>query len=189
MALQTTAGPELLFQDYRPLALKVARRFRGKAPGWVDVEDLRQECKIALLRAAEGYNPDRGRPFAAYAAVVIARAARAFIRRECRQGFSGLGRTAPDLRVRSHPYDAAALAELLPDAAGAPGLWKQERWDEILRCLTLRERQVVERRLFHDATNRDIGAALGICASRVHFLWQSAIRRIKDCVGDFSDRP
>lgn len=187
MTLLASHSPQELFDGHRPLALRLAARFRARAPSWVEYDDLRQECKIALLRAAEHFNPNRGHAFPSYAAVVITRAARAFVRREYRQGFSGLGKTA-DVQVRSQSYDAAALAELVPDGAAAPALWKQERWDEVLRCLTRRERQVVELRLFHDSTNRDIGAALGICVSRVHFLWQSAIRRIKDSVRDISDR-
>lgn len=181
MTLETLRSPRELFEAHRGLAIRLANRYRAKAPGWIDADDLRQECKIALMRAAEHFNPAQGHAFPSYALVVISRAARAFVRREYRQGFSGLGKpvAGADPQVRSQSYDTAALAEIVPDASSVPAIWKQERWDEVLRCLTPRERQVVERRLFHDATNRDIGAALGICVSRVHFLWQSAIRRIK----------
>ncbi|QEL18386.1 sigma-70 family RNA polymerase sigma factor [Limnoglobus roseus] len=190
MTLLASPPAQSLFEDYRPLALKLARRYRAKVPTWVEFDDLHQECKIALLRAAAHFNPDRGHAFPSYAVVVIGRAARAFVRREYNQGFSGLGKVAPaaDPQVRFRRYDALSLADIIPDGGGPPAVWKQERWDYVLKCLTSRERQVVELRLFRGSSNREIGASLGIGTSRVHSLWQSAIRRIKDSVHDIFDR-
>jgi RNA polymerase sigma-B factor len=51
------------------LAEGVARRFRGRG---MELEDLVQLGRIALVKAAQGYRCRRGRSFAAYAVPMIA---------------------------------------------------------------------------------------------------------------------
>jgi RNA polymerase sigma-B factor len=53
-----------LVERLMPLARSMALRYRG---GSEPVEDLVQVASLGLVKAIEGFDPDRGRPFTAYA--------------------------------------------------------------------------------------------------------------------------
>src|SRR5688572_7318099 len=64
-------SPELLEQlviRYRPLARSLALRYKG---GSEPIEDLFQVAELGLVKAIQGFDPARGRPFAAYAVPTI----------------------------------------------------------------------------------------------------------------------
>jgi RNA polymerase sigma-B factor len=64
-------SPELLEQlviRYRPLARSLALRYKA---GSEPVEDLFQVAELGLVKAIQGFDPARGRPFAAYAVPTI----------------------------------------------------------------------------------------------------------------------
>lgn len=55
---------ELIFLEYRGLAVACARRFEGRG---ADFDDLFQEACLGILRAIEGFNPEHGTRFSTYA--------------------------------------------------------------------------------------------------------------------------
>ncbi len=55
---------EELAERFMPLARSMAMRYRG---GSESLDDLVQVASLGLVKAIEGFDPDRGRPFAAYA--------------------------------------------------------------------------------------------------------------------------
>ncbi len=59
---------EELFMRFQPLARSLAMRYRGAGER---NEDLLQVANLALVKALRGYDPERGRRFAAYAAPTI----------------------------------------------------------------------------------------------------------------------
>ena len=64
-------SPRLLEQlviRYRPLARSLALRYKG---GSEPMEDLFQVAELGLVKAIQGFDPGRGRPFAAYAVPTI----------------------------------------------------------------------------------------------------------------------
>ncbi len=64
-------SPELLERlvvRYRPLARSLARRYKG---GTEPLEDLVQVAELGLVKAIQGFDPARARPFAAYAVPTI----------------------------------------------------------------------------------------------------------------------
>jgi RNA polymerase sigma-B factor len=64
-------SPELLERlvvRYRPLARSLALRYKG---GTEPLEDLFQVAELGLVKAIQGFDPARGRPFAAYAVPTI----------------------------------------------------------------------------------------------------------------------
>lgn len=63
----STPTDEALIEDHLELAQRIARRFRRRG---VDLDDLVQVARLALVKAAAHYQPDRG-PFAPYAATTI----------------------------------------------------------------------------------------------------------------------
>jgi RNA polymerase sigma-B factor len=64
-------SPRLLEQlvvRYRPLARSLALRYKG---GSEPMDDLFQVAELGLVKALQGFDPERGRPFAAYAVPTI----------------------------------------------------------------------------------------------------------------------
>ena len=59
---------EQLVERYLPLSRSLARRYRGGAEPF---EDLIQVADLGLVKAIQGFDPDRGMPFTAYAVPTI----------------------------------------------------------------------------------------------------------------------
>lgn len=57
-----------LVERYRPLARSLAMRYRAASE---PLEDLIQVADLGLVAAIKGYEPDRGKPFTAYAVPTI----------------------------------------------------------------------------------------------------------------------
>jgi RNA polymerase sigma-B factor len=75
-----TRSPALrdeLVEAYLPLARAVARRFEGRG---VEREDLQQVASIALMKAVERFEPERGFRFVTYAIPTIAGDVRNYLR-------------------------------------------------------------------------------------------------------------
>lgn len=62
------AARETLVTRYMPLARKVARRYWNSS---LSSEDLTQVANLALVKAVDRFDPDRGRPFEAFAIPTI----------------------------------------------------------------------------------------------------------------------
>jgi RNA polymerase sigma-B factor len=60
---------EQIVERFLPLARSLARRF---ASGGEPLEDLEQVAALALVKAVDGYDPDRGTAFSSYAVPCIA---------------------------------------------------------------------------------------------------------------------
>lgn len=84
-----------------PMAGRLARRYTGRGEPY---EDLAQVCALALIKAVDGYDPDRGSRFASYAIPTILGA----IRRHFRD-------TTWSIRV---PRPAQELSLRMPTARG-----------------------------------------------------------------------
>ena len=75
-----TRSPALrdeLVESYLPLARAVARRFEGRG---AEREDLQQVASIALMKAVERFEPERGFRFVTYAIPTIAGDVRNYLR-------------------------------------------------------------------------------------------------------------
>jgi RNA polymerase sigma-B factor len=59
---------EELVRRFLPLARSLATRYRGSSE---EIEDLIQVANLGLVKALDGYDPERGRSFIAYAAPTI----------------------------------------------------------------------------------------------------------------------
>ncbi len=66
-----------LFEGFFPLAKAVARRFMGRG---VEMEDLQQVAGMALLKALERFEPERGFRFVTYAVPTITGDVRNYLR-------------------------------------------------------------------------------------------------------------
>ncbi len=68
-----------LVEGYLPLCKSVARRFRGQGQG-IETEDLEQVAAIALMKAIDRFEPERGFKFSTFAMPTIAGEVRNYIR-------------------------------------------------------------------------------------------------------------
>lgn len=169
--------------EYEWLVVREAARYFHLLPGSRD--DLLQECRIALLNAAEKYKPQLGYPFAAYAGTVIANAARRFLTAELRRGIRGRPDVAdrPPVRVATVAPDSGGwkpVLDLIADDSNHPPEWDDRQWNRVFRCLTDAQEQVLRMRLFQDLTYREVGEQLGCQESRANFLYHEAIRRLRE---------
>jgi len=91
-ATRDTALRDRLVEGYLPLARAVARKFAGRG---AEVEDLEQVAAIALMKAIERFEPERGFRFVTYAVPTITGEVRNHLRDR-----GGLMRMPRDLRQR-----------------------------------------------------------------------------------------
>lgn len=103
-----TRDPELmarLVERYLPLSAAVARKFAGRG---VELEDLEQVAAMALMKAIERFEPERGLQFSTYAVPTIAGGLRNHIRdqgsvirvgRDVREGLERMRRTQDKLTL------------------------------------------------------------------------------------------
>ncbi|WP_049573358.1 sigma-70 family RNA polymerase sigma factor [Nocardiopsis sp. SBT366] len=54
---------ERIVAHYRPLLNRIARRYGGRGE---EIEDLRQTAHLGLVKAIQGFDPGRGKPFVSY---------------------------------------------------------------------------------------------------------------------------
>ncbi|MBR6571788.1 MAG: sigma-70 family RNA polymerase sigma factor [Clostridia bacterium] len=87
-----TALRDELFEQYLPLSRAVARKFIGRG---AELEDLEQVAAMALLKALERFEPERGYRFVTYAVPTITGDVRNHLRDK-----SGLMRMPRDSRQR-----------------------------------------------------------------------------------------
>jgi RNA polymerase sigma-B factor len=74
------AAREELIARFSPLSRRLARRYRNTSE---PLEDLYQVAQLGLVKAVDGYDPDRGFPFAAYAVPTILGELRRHFRSSC----------------------------------------------------------------------------------------------------------
>ena len=67
MQQSTVHTVNTLVEDHLDLAVRIARRYSGRG---VEREDLEQVARLALVKAAHHYDPDRG-PFGPFAATTV----------------------------------------------------------------------------------------------------------------------
>lgn len=117
---EATVSEEELVRQHLPLVHHVVTSVRGRLPNHVNVDDLVSAAMGGLLRAARGYDADRGVPFAAYAATRI----RGAILDELR----GADWASRSLRTKARSLQQAAdtLGGGIREAAAAAGLSEQE---------------------------------------------------------------
>lgn len=99
---KTDALRDQLFEGYYPLAKAVARRFMGRG---AELEDLQQVAAMALLKALERFEPERGYRFVTYAIPTITGDVRNFLRDK-----GGALRVPRDARQRLYHMRQAQMA-------------------------------------------------------------------------------
>lgn len=143
-----------LVEQNQGLAWNVALRWRRSG---LDVEDLAQAGMVGLLKAARGYDPERGQ-FSTYATWLI----RATVRR------------AAERMLRGRRLDSLDALEVDPpdDADGPPddliaGETRAAVWEAVAR-LPAKDREIVEARYRAGESQLRVGERLGVTRARIY---------------------
>lgn len=129
---------DALFEAYLPLARAVARKFTGRG---AELEDLEQVASIALLKALERFEPDRGFRFVTYAVPTITGDLRNHLRDR-----SGLMRMPRDARQRlyqlSNEQEAFERENMRAPTAVELAARMQISPEELLTLLNMRNQSI-----------------------------------------------
>lgn len=154
---------ERLVEGFLPLSHAIARRFAGHG---VELEDLQQVAAMALMKAIERFQPERGLKFTTFAAPTIAGEVRNYIRDK-----GSMLRMSRD--VRSQLYKMQQVQERLTqqlqrepsirEVADEMGV----TYDQVLSWLDQREGTEVSslNETISEEDERDLEARLGVTDS------------------------
>ncbi len=160
-------------------------------------DDVTQAGFVALMRAAELYDPSRKVKFVTYAT----RSLRTAMLFACRQDrtihvpdylFETHGRGMEKKRLKKHVEEAKRASTSVgvpPELLTKVGRTHDDD-DETLFLLSLigrlprRHRTVIRQRFYEDGTQKSIGKLLGICTDGVRRIEKDAIIRLRDMLAD-----
>jgi RNA polymerase sigma factor (sigma-70 family) len=176
-------------------ALKYKTSLRGKV---IELDDLLQEAKIAVLAAARSYDPGRCVPFRMHATSAIRHALRVYVvnqrtavraplwtaSAEARRDGKSPRLTCSSLDAPVSPHDASSSTWLdmlaAPEADGTCNL--PAKVVEAVDALPPREREALLAHLVGGTGLEEIGRRLGVTKQRAAHLEYRAIERITDSV-------
>jgi RNA polymerase sigma-B factor len=180
------AARRRLIEQYMPLVVALARRYRGRGE---QLEDLIQVGSIGLIKAVDRFQPERGVELGAFAIPTIVGEIKRHLRdrvwpvsvpREIRESrrVSEFMAEGPSFGDPSEPAGALSQSEraheLCEDRALlAPGF----------RVLDERERRVLHLRFFEGLTQSEIGRAVGMSQIQVSRLLKRALEKMRGELG------
>jgi len=149
-----------LVEGYLPLSHGIARRFAGHG---VELEDLQQVAAMALMKAIERFEPERGLKFSTFAAPTIAGEVRNYIRDK-----GALMRTSRD--ARSQLYRMQRVQDALTQRLGREPSMREVAdemgvgYDELLAWLDQRDMAdtVSLNATLSDDDERELEARMGV---------------------------
>ncbi|GAA4718181.1 sigma-70 family RNA polymerase sigma factor [Nocardioides conyzicola] len=184
------------------VARAVARRYGGRSDF---LGDLEQVACLALVRAAQDFDPSRGHEFLAYAVTSMTGAMKHFFRdsawmirpprpvqKRHTESREGADHVADGVEVETcfrpwsldapTPGEGAPLGETLP--AGWDGTWEESEarlmlWPH-LRALPPRARHLLHRRFVDDCTQQEIADELGVSQMHVSRLLNRYVGELRD---------
>jgi len=166
------SGRDALVGAHLTLVESLARRFVSDLEG---IDDLRQVGVIGLLKAAARFDPERGVPFAAYAAPFVLGELRHHVR-DCTWPVR-----VPRADGRSRPM---AVAVPLEDGAVTAPDELADADDRLMvtslvRELGGRQREVVYRYFVRGRSQADIGRELGMTQIQVSRMLRAALAAMR----------
>jgi len=189
-------GPERddLILSWLRLATKIANGYIRRARGalWAHADDVRATAIEGLVRAAHGYDPGRGVPFASYARRRIEGAVLDWLRgndhltRHFRQRAKASGVEAWDPPVSLEGI--TNWPELFPLVEQSPedAVGDSHALDLVeiaARALPPRTRRILHLRYVEDLSQKEIGAILGVTEMRICQLLRAAHGAIREALG------
>jgi RNA polymerase sigma-B factor len=170
-----TAERNRLIETNLPLVRALARRYVTQTDTF---DDLVQAGTIGLIKAVDGFRPDRGRNLAAYAVPTIV----GELRRHRERSWPARITTG---RSSTHAIqvvlDDTALEAPISDVALERG---ENRifLRTCFRALTKRERRIVALRYYRDLSEARIGAEIGLSQVQVSRVLKSSLEKMRNAL-------
>lgn len=166
-----------LIERYSGMATRMARRLHPYGIAATSREDLESAGLIGLIDAVDRYQPDRGVPFEAYAALRV----RGAVLDELRAATGGRRREAPahlslDELLELGDHTLPSVDETGPQRAFED---LTARVESALRCLPDRQRELLGRYYGQSLTLREAGKTMGISEARACQLHGRAIASLR----------
>ncbi len=169
-----------LVLNHLRLADAVARRTWERGGRRLDLDDLTGEARLALLGAAEKYDPSRGVKFSSFATNFIGW-------RLAEARFTGLMTT---LRYSSFARHRKAVAQAFVQWSDhwkpkwgwgdRHGVEDRDQVENAFRVLRPRERLVMRLIYFEDMTQAEVSRALGCTASWISLMHEDCLARMRE---------
>ena len=179
------AARDELFERFAPLARSLARRYGHTSEPY---DDLCQVAHLGLVKAIDGYDPDRGFAFAAYAVPTILGELRRHFRSS--SWTAHVPRAAQERALGSVSLDAPRAGEAgddegsYVDAIGS----EDERYELVelgadvvaaLQRLEPRQREILGLRFFAEMTQTQIAERIGVSQMQVSRLLAKCVSELQ----------
>lgn len=166
-----------LIERYAGMATRMARRLHPAGITATSREDLQSAGLIGLIDAVDRYQPERGVPFEAYAALRV----RGAVLDELRAATGGRRNETPMQLSLDVLLDEGDHTLPATDERGAQRAAEDlaSRVESALRCLPLRQREVLARYYGQSLTLRQAGKSMGISEARACQLHGNAIANLR----------
>lgn len=166
-----------LIERYSGMAARMARRLHPAGITSVSPEDLESAGVIGLIDAVDRYQPERGVPFEAYAALRV----RGAVLDELRAATGGRPSETParvslDELLEAGDHTLPAIDEIGPQRAAED---LAARVESALRYLPDRQREVIARYYGQSLTLRETGRTMGVSEARASQLHARAIENLR----------
>ncbi len=168
-----------LIERYMELAARIARNVRAPAGTVVGPDDLKSAGLVGLISAVDRFQPERGVPFEAYAALRIRGAIIDELRRADERGrhHEDLSPSVSLDRLLARGYAPFVAPDELAGRYDHEDLLM--RVEAALRCLPPRQREVLARYYGDELTLREAGVRMGISEARACQLHGRAIHNLR----------
>lgn len=164
-----------LYQQNKRFIHMIAKRYSGYA----DIEDLEQECFLALYDAIEKFEPDRGYKFLSYCAWWLKQRCTRYI-----QYKKSLLLTCMSLEDSVYSEDnKVSIKDTLVSGvdvenAALDDLERREIWHTCDRLLTSEEYRVIHMKYAQDMTIKDIATLYGSTYNEVRNIQKKALDKL-----------
>ena len=162
------------------LVRDIARRFRGRVPPCITLDDLVSAGTVGLIQAVDRFDSSRGRKFKTYAQHRIHGAMLDFLREEdplSRTERRRVRESAENLGPATVSLDAIQLHRLA--APAQPAFTTRLDVREARRSLSPRENRVIALLYDLDRQNREVATDLRVNESRISQIKHRAISKLR----------
>lgn len=172
-----------LIERYADLAIGIARCMRVPSSSLADRDDMASAAMIGLIGAVDRFDPRRGVPFEAYAALRIRGAVVDELRRVDERGRVDRRAEGAELAVsldvllETGKHQGPAVDDGLTERYDQEDL--RTRVQDALGRLPARQREVIARYYGDELTLREAGAKMGVSEARACQLHGRAIQSLR----------
>jgi RNA polymerase sigma factor for flagellar operon FliA len=178
-----TGSRGALIERYADLAIGIARSMRIPQTSLVDRDDVSSAAMIGLIAAVDRYDPARGVPFEAYAAMRIRGAVVDELRRVDERGRADRRPESAELAVSLDVLMESGAHQGPAVDDGVSERYEQEdlktRVQDALGRLPARQREVIARYYGDELTLREAGVRMGVSEARACQLHGRAIQTLR----------